>query len=1379
MGKGAWKGVADLTVATDTGSEAREMLSSEPAAEQVMVGDIPRVPPGFRPRTDLLDQLDRDDAGVSVIYSAAGLQGLGATQLAAAYARAKLADGWRLVAWVNGSDTGSLRAGLAAVADATGLIDTDSGREIADAAQAVRYWLEADGGRCLLVVDDVTDPEELRPFIPVGGAARVLVTCARQPAPALGHSVPIDVFSAAEAAEFLDRTTGLADAEGAAAVAAELGQLPLALAHAATVIAGQRLTYWGYLDRLQTRPPQEDPAQDQTELHQHGAARGAARGAAGAVLLSLQAVRASDRTGVCHRVMEIMAVLSPAGVRRDLLHVAGRVGVLVSGRRVPPATVDRALEWLSARSLLTFSLDGQTVIMHRLVAQAVRDTLARRQRLTAARLAATFVLDTYARALAGSQDRPAVRAIPQHVTALLALAEPAVEADDDLARVLLRLRFIALYHLIELRDSATQAIAVGEPLSADLERLLGAEHPDTLNARNSLAAAYLAVGRTDEAITLFEQILAARQSLLGSDDPATLNAQNNLAAAYQDAGRATDAIPLYEANLAVRERLLGAEHPSTLNSQGNLAAAYRDAGRATEAISLFEQTLADRERVLGPDHPDTRISRQNLAAAYQDAGRAEESARLAGQTSTSRKLAAAYRDGARTAEAIPPVEQALTAQASQSAVDAAEEVLATFRRPPADSARRTLPASFRRPPADPARQSFPKSFTLPAAKPGAHAAHAARPAPAEAGRSQQPSPEAIRRDREIVAAIAAADPAGMAMAYDRYARGLYGYCHWLLREPADAAAAVQDTFIIAATASSSLPDAAKLRPWLYAIARRECRRRPLAVPASRDQRASTANQPSAPASALAAAQAPGPADATVPVTPLKPQYAPPPGPADATVPVTPLKPQYAPPPGPADATMPVTPLKPSFEPAPGPADATMPVTPLRPLSELASDLGDATITFRAIKPSEPPEPVPGPADATVQFAAIKPAPEPAADPADATVRFRAIKPRREPAADPADATVTFRAIKPRREPAADPADATVTFRAIRPPTQTLDGTVPFPAIRPTADPASSLPRADGEMGQAELRALIRSILADLKPREREALELSFRHDLHDHDLAVALGVSWKRAHTRVSRATTRLDKDIAALRIARTKRHACSVLAELLADWDGQLTEEVRELVIWHMEECPTCSSHRQGALRPAAISHLLPLAPLPPDLREQVLSRCTSPEAAAVAYRRRLARRAEPTWFAEFGQAVRQVNWDSIRGNPGAAIAAVAIALWLAAAVSVPLLTLAADHTAQAQAVQPRVRASSSLPAPAPTTAPPSPAAIRTSPATRHSASASTAPAYVPPVQPLYSPTVSPSPSLSASTSQSASSSASASASPKPSSSPKPSPSSSPSPTV
>ena len=80
-------------------------------------------------------------------------------------------------------------------------------------------------------------------------------------------------------------------------------------------------------------------------------------------------------------------------------------------------------------------------------------------------------------------------------------------------------------------------------------------------------------------------------------------------------------------------------------------------------------------------------------------------------------------------------------------------------------------------------------------------------------------------DREIVAAVVAGDPAGLAAAYDRYAPSLYAYCQSLLSEPADAADAVQDTFIIAAAKLSALRDQDRLRPWLYAVARNECHRR--------------------------------------------------------------------------------------------------------------------------------------------------------------------------------------------------------------------------------------------------------------------------------------------------------------------------------------------------------------------------------------------------------------------------------------------------------------------------------------------------------------------------------------------------------------------------
>ena len=62
------------------------------------------------------------------------------------------------------------------------------------------------------------------------------------------------MFSAAEASAFLAGRTGLDDEAGAAEVAAALGHLPLALALAAPLIAGQHAGYARYLDRLQATP---------------------------------------------------------------------------------------------------------------------------------------------------------------------------------------------------------------------------------------------------------------------------------------------------------------------------------------------------------------------------------------------------------------------------------------------------------------------------------------------------------------------------------------------------------------------------------------------------------------------------------------------------------------------------------------------------------------------------------------------------------------------------------------------------------------------------------------------------------------------------------------------------------------------------------------------------------------------------------------------------------------------------------------------------------------------------------------------------------------------------------------------------------------------
>jgi tetratricopeptide (TPR) repeat protein len=630
------------------------------AAGPVIVGDIPQEPLAYQNRTDLMAALDAPGPGTRVIVRAVtGLHGVGKTHLAAAYARGRLAARWRLVAWINAQDLGGVLAGLAEVAARLGI---GAGSDAQTAGRAVRHWLEADGQDCLIVFDNVIDPEFIQPCLPVAGAARVIITSNQQSVASLGVGVAVDVFTEAEALALLSDRTSLADTDGALALAAELGFLPLALAQAAAVIITQRLDYATYLGRLRTMPATE--LLPPVPLGQYP------RSAAAAIALSMRLTADGDETGISKVVMELLAVLSAAGVPRSLLHSAVTQGMFGGGSdsRVPAEKADPALARLAEASLLNFTLDGSGIVAHRLVLRVVREQLAATHRLAAVCQAAAALLSRHAEALRGRwyENRPAARDLAAQITALHETSRLC--QDEELARTVLALRFHAVWFLNELGDSAGQAISVGEPLLADQERILGAGHPETLKTANSLALAYHDASRMDEAIALNERTLASREKALGAGHPDTLTSRNNLAACYRTIGRTGEAISLFEQTLAGRERALGPRHPHTLASRNNLAVIYEIAGRIGDAIALHERNLADRQEMLGAGHPHTLITCNNLANAYLAAGRIDEAIAmheraLAGleqilgpdhhDTSEARgDLAAAYLKAGRADEAI-------------------------------------------------------------------------------------------------------------------------------------------------------------------------------------------------------------------------------------------------------------------------------------------------------------------------------------------------------------------------------------------------------------------------------------------------------------------------------------------------------------------------------------------------------------------------------------------------------------------------------------------------------------------------------------------------------------------------------------------------------
>jgi tetratricopeptide (TPR) repeat protein len=146
--------------------------------------------------------------------------------------------------------------------------------------------------------------------------------------------------------------------------------------------------------------------------------------------------------------------------------------------------------------------------------------------------------------------------------AALTLADARRDGDDiaATAHVLLATTSLDLGRLDDARTHAEQAIA-------ELGRILGPEHPDTLGAHLALANVESSAGNIERAIELSLRARDGFVAAVGPDHPEVAHASYIAGLALERAGRRELALVELERSLAVWHAAFGEEHPDTRDAQ--------------------------------------------------------------------------------------------------------------------------------------------------------------------------------------------------------------------------------------------------------------------------------------------------------------------------------------------------------------------------------------------------------------------------------------------------------------------------------------------------------------------------------------------------------------------------------------------------------------------------------------------------------------------------------------------------------------------------------------------------------------------------------------------------------------------------------------------
>jgi tetratricopeptide (TPR) repeat protein len=570
------------------------------------------VPEHFMGRDEALAAIEKGLGryeGRVAVTALHGLRGVGKTVLAATYAERHRAD-YRATWWIRAESEPALQADLAGLGVRLGWIAPDEKEELAIAAVMERLRHEGEG--ILLIYDNALSADAIRPYLPRGGAAKVIVTSNAPPWRGIAEPIEIRLWPKEIGAEFLIARTGrIAERPAAEDLSEALGGLPLAHEQAAAYCERLEISLAEYRRRFDAAPARLLDTEKDAPAEYHDRLTVAKT-------FALAIEEAAKLHPAAEPLLVHAALLAPEPIPLFLFaegreHFAEPLASTLTGDGIDEAVAALRAFALVDRETVPDEREPailtDTMRLHRLVREIAAPRWAGAAREQARRGLFEALAVTYPVEVA---DDPNTWSRARRLNAVgLALLSSDIELPSGAETWASRL-LDAIARCKQAFASYAEARQLFERGLAIREKVLGPEHPETSSSLNNLGLLLWEQGDLAAARSLHERSLAIKEKMLGPDDPRTATSLDNLALVLGDQGDLAAALQLHERALAIYEKVLGPEHPETATALNNLAGLLRAQGDLVGARPLYERALVIREKALGPDHPDTAIARRNL-----------------------------------------------------------------------------------------------------------------------------------------------------------------------------------------------------------------------------------------------------------------------------------------------------------------------------------------------------------------------------------------------------------------------------------------------------------------------------------------------------------------------------------------------------------------------------------------------------------------------------------------------------------------------------------------------------------------------------------------------------------------------------------------------